>query len=66
MPTEMGSEAVEIVTMAMDKYQANKNYEVRDDQEIMIAFFYIFIWHNAMQCNFTLISLFSLGCCSIN
>jgi len=28
MPTEMGSEAVEIVTMAMDKFQSNKNYEV--------------------------------------
>jgi len=28
MPTEMGSEAVEIVTMALDKFQANKNYEV--------------------------------------
>jgi len=27
MPTEMGSEAVEIVTMALDKFQANKNYE---------------------------------------
>jgi len=27
MPTEMGSEAVEIVTMAMDKFQSNKNYE---------------------------------------
>ena len=29
MPTEMGGETVEIITMAMDKYQGNKNYEVR-------------------------------------
>ena len=29
MPSEMASEAVEIVTMAMDKFQSNKNYEVR-------------------------------------
>eukprot|EP00592_Proboscia_alata_P018271 CAMPEP_0194406782 /NCGR_PEP_ID=MMETSP0176-20130528/4882_1 /TAXON_ID=216777 /ORGANISM="Proboscia alata, Strain PI-D3" /LENGTH=77 /DNA_ID=CAMNT_0039206101 /DNA_START=8 /DNA_END=238 /DNA_ORIENTATION=+ len=27
MPTEMGQESVEIVTMALDKYQNNKNYE---------------------------------------
>jgi len=29
MPTEMGSEAVEIITMATDKFHATKNYEVR-------------------------------------
>lgn len=29
MPTEMGAEAVEIITMAVDKFQAKKNYEVR-------------------------------------
>jgi hypothetical protein len=29
MPTEMGGEAVEIITMAVDKFQAKKNYEVR-------------------------------------
>ena len=28
MPTEMGGEAVEIITMALDKFQSNKNYEV--------------------------------------
>ena len=28
MPTEMGAEAVEIITMAVDKFQAKKNYEV--------------------------------------
>lgn len=28
MPTEMGGEAVEIITMAVDKFQANTNYEV--------------------------------------
>ena len=28
MPTEMGSEAVEIITMATDKFHAAKNYEV--------------------------------------
>eukprot|EP00979_Chaetoceros_neogracilis_P011312 scaffold2753_cov238-Chaetoceros_neogracile.AAC.1 len=27
MPTEMGGEAVEIITMAVDKFQAKKNYE---------------------------------------
>ncbi|GFH51384.1 Dynein light chain 4, axonemal [Chaetoceros tenuissimus] len=27
MPTEMGGEAVEIITMAIDKHQAKKNYE---------------------------------------
>ena len=30
MPTEMGAEAVEIITMAIDKFQAKKNYEVRN------------------------------------
>jgi hypothetical protein len=30
MPTEMGAEAVEMVTMAVDKFQATNNYEVRD------------------------------------
>ena len=29
MPTEMGAEAIEIITMAVDKFQAKKNYEVR-------------------------------------
>lgn len=29
MPTEMGAEAVEMVTMAVDKFQATNNYEVR-------------------------------------
>lgn len=28
MPTEMGGETVEIITMAMDKFQGTKNYEV--------------------------------------
>lgn len=28
MPTEMGSEAVDIITMATDKFHATKNYEV--------------------------------------
>ena len=28
MPSEMGAEAVEIITMAIDKHQAKKNYEV--------------------------------------
>ena len=28
MPTEMGGEAVEIITMALDKFQSNRNYEV--------------------------------------
>jgi hypothetical protein len=27
MPTEMGSEAVEIITMAADKFHATRNYE---------------------------------------
>ena len=27
MPTEMGNEAVEVVTMALDKFQANRDYE---------------------------------------
>lgn len=27
MPTEMGAETVEIITMAVDKFQATKNYE---------------------------------------
>jgi hypothetical protein len=29
MPTEMGAEAVEIITMGIDKFQSKKNYEVR-------------------------------------
>ena len=29
MPSEMGHETVEILTMAMDKFLATKNYEVR-------------------------------------
>jgi len=29
MSAEMGNEAVEIITMVMDKYLATKNYEVR-------------------------------------
>ena len=33
MPTEMGGEAVEIITMAVDKFQANKNYEVSSSNE---------------------------------
>lgn len=28
MPTEMGAETVEIITMAVDKFQGTKNYEV--------------------------------------
>ena len=28
MPTELGGEAVEIITLALDKFQSNKNYEV--------------------------------------
>ena len=34
MPTEMGAEAVEIITMSVDKFQTKKNYEVRTFQEI--------------------------------
>lgn len=29
MPTEMGAECVEIITMGVDKFQGTKNYEVR-------------------------------------
>ena len=27
MPTEMGNEAVEVCTMALDKFQSNRDYE---------------------------------------
>ncbi len=32
MTAEMASEAMEVITMAVDKHQATKNYEVRESK----------------------------------
>jgi hypothetical protein len=42
MPTEMGAEAVEIITMAVDKFQAKKNYEVRALVRLLYSNFELF------------------------
>lgn len=36
MPTEMGAETVEIITMAVDKFQSTKNYEVNDLMLVLV------------------------------
>lgn len=37
MPTEMGAETVEIITMAVDKFQSTKNYEVNEIILVLLA-----------------------------
>ena len=37
MPTEMRGEAVEIITMSLDKFQSNKNYEVRTTYSVTLS-----------------------------
>ena len=55
MSIEMAQEAMEIITMSVDKHQATKNYEVDD--------------YNSFSCtkliyDYIFIHLKSTGCCS--
>jgi len=39
MPTEMGNEAVEVCTMALDKFNVNRDYESASGKSALVLFY---------------------------